>query len=92
MDHSIRASWDELYDQSKSTAAGYLNAAVDKLEAMKLKYTAADAVALASIMQHDFHTVSMVVASQNIGTAVYALQDSIGHIEDVLHDMKEDAK
>lgn len=66
----ITADWDTLSVQAMDTTRMYFSAAKQKLEDSELEYTAADVVALASVMARDYHTAALSVAAQKIADSI----------------------
>jgi len=75
--HTITADWDLLSLQSMDTTKMFFSTARNMLADSELDYTAADVVALASIMNADFRTAAMTVQAQTIAQSIDDFTSSI---------------
>ena len=75
--HTITADWDLLSLQSMDTTKMFFSTARHLLGDSELDYTAADVVALASIMNADFRTAAMTVQAQTIANSIDNFTSSI---------------
>jgi len=75
--HTITADWDLLSLQSMDTTKMFFSTARHLLADSELDYTAADVVALASIMNADFRTAAMTVQAQTIAQSIDDFTSSI---------------
>ena len=75
----ISAGWDTLQRQSKEQAIDYLHTARNALDKTGMKYTATDVIALAAIMQRDWHT-------SNIGVGLQKLAESVERVGQAIED------
>jgi len=75
--HTITADWDLLSLQSMDTTKMFFSKARHLLADSELDYTAADVVALASIMNADFRTAAMTVQAQTIADSIDNFTSSI---------------
>lgn len=76
----ITANWDTLMSQAQKTAEDYFKESVRILQASELKFTAADAVALAAVMAKDFHSASMGVAVQRVALELHNIHSEVADI------------